>query len=106
MAKPCCALIVFLATQTVGYSTLPVRVSPWATGNVSEDVSSSRETGQDQVYRSTLKGWCLRDFDLDILALAPFVFSIDMIFNSKNVFMGNKNSDITELIIDEINNKI
>lgn len=28
LAKPCCALIVFLATKTVGYSTLPVRVSP------------------------------------------------------------------------------
>ncbi len=32
--------------------------------------------------------------------------SIDMIFNSKNIFMGNKNSDLTILLIDEINNNI
>tara|TARA_Y100000992_G_C21259003_1_gene490177 strand:+ start:1317 stop:1835 length:519 start_codon:yes stop_codon:yes gene_type:complete len=32
--------------------------------------------------------------------------SIEMIFNSKNIFMGNKNSDLTDLLIDEINNKL
>ena len=31
--------------------------------------------------------------------------SIDMIINSKNVFMGNKNSDITQQLIDQINIK-
>ena len=32
--------------------------------------------------------------------------SIEMLFNSKNIFMGNKNSDLTKQLIDEINNKI
>ena len=32
--------------------------------------------------------------------------SIEMLFNSKNIFMGNKNSDLTEKLIDEINSKI
>lgn len=32
--------------------------------------------------------------------------SIEMIFNSKNIFMGSKNSDLTKLLIEEINNKI
>ena len=32
--------------------------------------------------------------------------SIEMLFNSKNIFMGNKNSDLTQQLIDEINNKI
>ena len=32
--------------------------------------------------------------------------SIEMLFNSKNIFMGNKNSDLTNQLIDEINNKI
>ncbi len=32
--------------------------------------------------------------------------SIDMLFNSKNIFMGNKNSDLTKQIIDEINKKL
>ncbi len=33
------------------------------------------------------------------------VNSIEMLFNSKNIFMGNKNSDLTKQLIDEINNK-
>ena len=32
--------------------------------------------------------------------------SIDMLLNSKNIFMGNKNSDLTKQIIDEINKKL
>ena len=32
--------------------------------------------------------------------------SIEMLFNSKNIFMGNKNSDLTKKLIDEINSKI
>jgi len=32
--------------------------------------------------------------------------SIEMIFNSKNIFMGSKNSDLTKLLIEEINSKI
>jgi len=32
--------------------------------------------------------------------------SIEMLFNSKNIFMGNKNSDLTKQLIEEINNKI
>ena len=32
--------------------------------------------------------------------------SIDMLLNSKNIFMGNKNSDLTNQIIDEINKKL
>tara|TARA_Y100000741_G_C18128033_1_gene507927 strand:+ start:217 stop:726 length:510 start_codon:yes stop_codon:yes gene_type:complete len=32
--------------------------------------------------------------------------SIEMLFNSKNIFMGNKNSDLTNQLINEINNKI
>ncbi len=31
--------------------------------------------------------------------------SIDMIINSKNIFIGNKNSDLTNALINEINNK-
>ena len=34
------------------------------------------------------------------------VNSIEILFNSKNIFMGNKNSDLTKQLIDEINNKI
>lgn len=34
------------------------------------------------------------------------VNSIEMLFNSKNIFMGNKNSDLTKQLIEEINNKI
>ena len=30
--------------------------------------------------------------------------SIEMIFNNKNIFMGSKNSDLTTLLIEEINN--
>ena len=32
--------------------------------------------------------------------------SIDILFNSNNIFMGNKNSDLTPELIDEINNKL
>ena len=32
--------------------------------------------------------------------------SIDILFNSKNIFMGNKNSDLTNQLIEEINNKV
>ncbi len=32
--------------------------------------------------------------------------SIDILFNSNNIFMGNKNSDLTKQLIEEINNKI
>ena len=32
--------------------------------------------------------------------------SIEILFNSKNVFIGNKNSDLTDILIDEINNKV
>ncbi len=32
--------------------------------------------------------------------------SIDIIFNNKDIFMANKKSDLTKLIIDEINNKL
>ena len=32
--------------------------------------------------------------------------SIDMIFNSKSIFIGNKNSDITKELIEEINNNL
>ena len=32
--------------------------------------------------------------------------SIEILFNSKNIFMGNKKSDLTEKLINEINNKI
>ena len=32
--------------------------------------------------------------------------SIEMIFNSKNIFMGSKNSDLTKFLIEEINSKI
>ena len=32
--------------------------------------------------------------------------SIDILFNSNNIFMGNKNSDLTKQLIDEINNKV
>tara|TARA_Y100000768_G_C23954267_1_gene671892 strand:+ start:1189 stop:1701 length:513 start_codon:yes stop_codon:yes gene_type:complete len=32
--------------------------------------------------------------------------SIDMLLNSKNIYMGNKNSDLTKQIIDEINKKL
>ena len=32
--------------------------------------------------------------------------SIEMIFNSKNIFIGSKNSDLTKLLIEEINSKI
>ena len=31
--------------------------------------------------------------------------SIDILFNSNHIFMGNKNSDLTKQLIDEINNK-
>ena len=34
------------------------------------------------------------------------VNSIEILFNSKNIFMGNKKSDLTKQLIDEINNKI
>ena len=33
-------------------------------------------------------------------------FSIDILLDRKNVFMGNSSSDITKKIIDRINNKI
>ena len=32
--------------------------------------------------------------------------SIDIILNSNNIYMGNKNSDLTKQLIDEINNKV
>ena len=32
--------------------------------------------------------------------------SIDIIFNSKNIYIGNKKSDLTKLLIEEINNNI
>ena len=32
--------------------------------------------------------------------------SIDMIINSKNIFIGNNNSDLTNELIIEINNKL
>ena len=32
--------------------------------------------------------------------------SIDMIINSKNIFIGNNNSDLTNELINEINNKL
>ena len=32
--------------------------------------------------------------------------SIDILFNSNNIYMGNKNSDLTKELIEEINNKI
>ena len=32
--------------------------------------------------------------------------SIEILFNSKNIFIGNKNSDLTNILIDEINNKV
>ena len=32
--------------------------------------------------------------------------SIEILFNSKNIFIGNKNSDLTKILIDEINNKV
>ena len=32
--------------------------------------------------------------------------SIDILFNSNHIFMGNKNSDLTKQLIEEINNKI
>ena len=32
--------------------------------------------------------------------------SIDILFNSNHIFMGNKKSDLTKKLIDEINNKI
>ena len=31
--------------------------------------------------------------------------SIDILFNSNHIFMGNKNSDLTKQLIDEINKK-
>ncbi len=31
--------------------------------------------------------------------------SIDILFNSNNIYIGNKNSDLTKQLIDEINNK-
>ena len=31
--------------------------------------------------------------------------SIEILFNSKNIFFGNKNSDLTQELIDAINNK-
>ncbi len=32
--------------------------------------------------------------------------SIEILFNSKNIFIGNKNSDLTQILIDEINGKV
>ncbi len=32
--------------------------------------------------------------------------SIEILLNSKNVFIGNKNSDLTQILIEEINNKL
>ena len=32
--------------------------------------------------------------------------SIDILFNSNHIFMGNKNSDLTKQLIDEINKKL
>ena len=32
--------------------------------------------------------------------------SIQILFNSKNVIMGNKNADLTDVLIQEINSKI
>ena len=32
--------------------------------------------------------------------------SIDIIFNSKNIYIGNKKSDLTRVLIEEINNNI
>ena len=32
--------------------------------------------------------------------------SVEILFNSKNIFMGSKNSDITQTLINEINNTI
>ena len=32
--------------------------------------------------------------------------SIDIIFNSKNIYIGNKKSDLTKVLIEEINNNV
>ena len=32
--------------------------------------------------------------------------SIDILFNSNNIYMGNKNSDLTNELIEEINKKL
>ena len=32
--------------------------------------------------------------------------SIDILFNSNHIYIGNKNSDLTKQLIEEINNKV